>query len=167
MGWLTVASYALAAWLCWRALTLREGMGDSERSVWRALCPTMVALGLNKQLDLQSALTEVGRMTLRSLDLYAYKQVTQLSLIASVAIAGLIVTAWLLRRAQKAPRATQIALYGFASVVVFVGIRAASFHHIDRLIGLDPGGIRLNWVFELGGLSVLCLGAYFRSSSSS
>jgi hypothetical protein len=43
------------------------------------------------------------------------------------------------------------ALLGLGFVCVFVVIRAASFHHMDGLIGSSALGLRLNWVLELPG----------------
>src|SRR5450631_116329 len=42
--------------------TLREGCISSERYTWRAVSILFLALGINKQLDLQTALTELGRV---------------------------------------------------------------------------------------------------------
>ena len=65
-GWLTVALYAFAAWACLTVLR-RERMAKlplvaNEGLVWRLMMVFMIALGINKQLDLQSAFTELGRI---------------------------------------------------------------------------------------------------------
>jgi hypothetical protein len=162
VGWVTVVAYVAAAYLCWCVLHRRHGLPPPERKVWRTLYVATIALGVNKQLDLQSALTEVGRIVLRALGRYDQRQLVQLAFIAGVAAGGVVAVRWILRFAREAPRGTRVALYGFTSIVVFVGIRAASFHHIDRFIGFDVGGVRMNWLLELGGLIVLCVGARMR-----
>jgi hypothetical protein len=162
VGWVTVVAYAAAAYLCWRVLQRRHGLPSAERKVWRMLYVATIALGINKQLDLQSALTEVGRIALHARGWYEQRQLVQLLFIASVATGGVVAIRWILRFAREAPRGTRVALYGFTSIVVFVGIRAASFHHIDRFIGFDVGGVRMNWLLELAGLIVLCVGARMR-----
>ena len=56
--------YLLAAGSCW--ISARElALGDivsTERRTWWAISALFLALGINKQLDLQSALTEAGRV---------------------------------------------------------------------------------------------------------
>lgn len=60
LGWITVAAYAAAAVLAWR------NVGAARRtavphSFWIALTALMLALGINKQLDLQTWLSQAGR----------------------------------------------------------------------------------------------------------
>ena len=41
----------------------------------------------------------------------------------------------------------------------FVVIRALSFHHFDAFIGARLGGMKWNWILELGGISVVAAAA--------
>jgi hypothetical protein len=41
-------------------------------------------------------------------------------------------------------------------------IRAASFHHIDRLIGRTILGLKWNWVLEMGGITIVLLASEWR-----
>ena len=66
MGWFTVAAYAvgggLAAWTGGRKV---DGDGKSQRRsrrVWLAVAVLMMCLCINKQLDLQSLFTDLGRV---------------------------------------------------------------------------------------------------------
>jgi hypothetical protein len=163
-GWVTVAAYVVATFLCWHVLGRR--LGSNERRVWRVMCATLALLGINKQLDLQSALTEAGRIVFRALNLYEQRATAQLALMVAVAVAALAASVWLLRLAPGTPRATRLSILGYLSIVCFVGIRAGSFHHVDRWIGFDVGGLRLNWLLELGGIALLCAGAWRRTQVS-
>ena len=67
-GWLTVVGYGFAAWACWRVYTGRAGAprarppaADSPTRFWLLLTIAMALLGINKQLDLQSALSQWAR----------------------------------------------------------------------------------------------------------
>src|SRR6266851_4261268 len=63
-GWLTVILYFLTMVSCWRTadiIRLTEYI-SSEKYTWRAVSILFLALGINKQLDLQTALTELGRV---------------------------------------------------------------------------------------------------------
>jgi hypothetical protein len=45
-------------------------------------------------------------------------------------------------------------------VLGFVIIRAASFHHVDALLAARLGGMKWNWILELGGIAAVAAGAY-------
>jgi hypothetical protein len=47
-------------------------------------------------------------------------------------------------------------------LLTFIAIRAASFHHFDRFIGHEVGGVRMNWILELGGISLIAANAAWR-----
>src|SRR5688500_4566551 len=61
-GWATVALYAIAAVVCFRVGRRHRRLPRPELFLYRLLALGLVALGLNKQLDLQTAFTELGRM---------------------------------------------------------------------------------------------------------
>jgi hypothetical protein len=80
-GWLTVVLYILAAGSCWisaRELVL-EDIGSNERRAWLAISALFLALGINKQLDLQSALTEAGRVLAHYQGWFEQRQLVQLA----------------------------------------------------------------------------------------
>jgi hypothetical protein len=55
-------------------------------------------------------------------------------------------------------RRNGLALTGLVFVLVFVAIRAAGFHHMDRLINVRIEAVRLNWVFEMTGPILILIG---------
>jgi len=137
------------------ALPARERL----RTLWRGLALLLLLLGINKQLDLQTALTELARMWARSGGWYATRRPVQLAFIAFVALVGLATFRAVLLLAAGELRSLRAVLAGTVFIIVFVTIRAASFHHIDRLLGTDIGGFRMNWIVEVGGLSFIIAGA--------
>ena len=52
-----------------------------------------------------------------------------------------------------------LTVLGAVFIVMFVLIRASSFHHIDIFLQDGPGGFRMNWLLELGGIFCVILGA--------
>ena len=63
LPWVAVAGYLLGALLCgWQA---SRGKAGAERLFWILAAIAMLALGLNKQLDLQTQLTALGRQWAR------------------------------------------------------------------------------------------------------
>src|SRR5947208_14886073 len=88
-GWLTVALYLVAAVLCWRLARqagLKNAVRSRERRTWRAISVLFLALGINKQLDLQTALTEAGRVLAHYQGWYEQRQLVQLAFITLVAV---------------------------------------------------------------------------------
>jgi hypothetical protein len=62
VGWATVIFYCLGAWQCCRLATAHSpALHQRKRAIWWTLTLGLLALGINKQLDLQTALTEIGR----------------------------------------------------------------------------------------------------------
>ncbi len=164
-GWITVILYLLAVISCWKTANklakVNTGASEEQRT-WRAISALFLALGINKQLDLQTALTEAGRMLAKSEEWYNQRQVVQLAFIVLVAIICVVATLVLLIWARNAPAPTWLALIGTIFVLGFVLMRAASFHHMDRFLGERILGFRWNWILEIGGISLVLLGSEWR-----
>jgi hypothetical protein len=165
MGWLTVAGYFTAALLCWMA-----GRGDqrahlqsgysSRPGFWFGLSLLLTLLGINKQLDLQTWFTHSLRAVARQQGWYEQRRLFQALFIGALAILGIGGLVWLRRLVGKNLRQTLPALVGAVFLTCYVLIRGASFHHVDQMIGLRFGALRLNWAFELGGILCIGLGAW-------
>ena len=157
-GWLTVILYLLASVSCWRAAR-KVGARDintlQERRGWQFISVLFLALGINKQLDLQSAMTEAGRVVANIQGWYAQRALVQLAFIVVVAITCTIVGVALMIWARRARLPARLALIGTVLVLFFVLIRAASFHHVDRFIRTEILGLRWNWILEMGGIALV------------
>jgi len=123
-----------------------------RRWFWRLLALGFLVLGVNKQLDLQSLVTVIGRRLAIEQGWYDARQEVQTTFVIGVAASGLAVlagTAWIFRAAAlRRP----LALFGMVFLLTFIVIRAASFHHFDRFIGSELFGLRWNGILELGGI---------------
>jgi len=187
MGWLTVLAYFVTAWLCLRAFnTEKRGPERPYRqtvpalfrvlrkswphppaparraALWLFLAIVFFFLGINKQLDLQSLLTEVGKTLAYEQGWYDQRRIAQAILIGLVLVAGvasLVSLGWLVRGQLSDFR---LPLAGLTFIVVFVVIRATSFHNVDELLGLKLRGVRMNWVLELTGIGIVTVGAMRR-----
>ncbi len=161
MGWLTVVAYlstAIICALCALHLSLRS-QDQTSGMLWGMIALIMLFLGINKQLDLQSWLTVVGKDWAKSQGWYPHRRWVQLLFILGVVgmiITSIRVAAPILKRQR---RSACLGLMGLFFLGSFVVIRAASFHHIDRFIGFSPGGVRMNWVLELGGITAIAIAA--------
>jgi hypothetical protein len=190
MCWVTVAAYFMTAWLCLRAFGAekrgpprpffatvaallrvmrkqwpRPPAPARRAALWLFLFAVVLALGINKQLDVQTLFTEIGRSLARSGGWYEERRLVQGAFVVGMACFGAlgIVTLWWLTRGQL--RDFRVTLAGLAFILCFVVIRAASFHNFDELIGSELLGIRVNWALELGGIGIMAAGVIRRLRS--
>lgn len=169
MGWVTVAVYVaagLAAVFAARALTGPDSDMRRERIFWRFAAVLMLFLAVNKQLDLQSFFTAFGRCHAKANGWYEVRGQVQLWFIIGAGLFCLTALAALLLLLRGLLVRLWPALLGLFFVSLFVLIRATSFHHVDELIGLWFGGIRMNWLLELPGPILVMLVALRRSQAS-
>ncbi len=163
MGWFIAFAYLATCIVCgvvWVAerRASRQGRAASPR-FWCVLTAALLVLGLNKQLDLQTLLNDIGRRMAMTEGWYSRRRIYQALFIGVVATAGLSAVggvSWLAHRQWKK---NILALVGTVFLYVFVLIRASSFHHVDAMLGWRFLGWKWNWVLELGGIVVVALGA--------
>lgn len=173
MGWVTVLVYlvaALASAVAARALAARSMAGPDPRSrrervFWWIAAGVMLALAVNKQLDLQSALTMIARCHAQLSGWYEIRRVVQEAFILLVAAGGLVALITLTLLLRGILGRVWPALLGLGFVCVFVVVRAASFHHVDVLLGSQAAGIKLNWLLELPGPLLVAAVALRRRSA--
>lgn len=157
LGWTTVFSYFLTALLTWRAAIAAQERRDVF--LWQFLTILFLVLGLNKQLDLQTLFTAILRNAARVEGWYTVRYPFQIAFVATVALSGVSATLYLARRHRDSSRAVKTAIAGCAFTLCYVIIRAASFHHVDRLLGSSVAGWKLNWLLELGGIMLVAMAA--------
>jgi hypothetical protein len=166
-GWLTVAAYlaaGAAGWSAGRASPRQTDLRrpDRCRICWYILALLMISLGINKQLDLQSAATQTGRWIVREMHWMTSKRTLQTAfvytVVGSTAMACLALAIW--NRADLGRMG--LAMVGLAAVISFVAIRAASFHRVDHLLGVRLAGLAINWILELSGVILILINALWR-----
>lgn len=155
IGWATVAAYFATALLC--AWCARRESVSARRAFWLSVTAVMALLGVNKQLDLQSWLTQTGRDLAHAQGWYVYRQAVQTGFIVALTVGGLSLLLWLQRATRNLGGEIRWAFLGLVLVMLFVLVRAASFHDVDRLLYFKLGGLRINWIMELGAIG--CVGA--------
>lgn len=187
IGWLTVLAYLLGSWLCLLGFRveksgprrpLRETIPAALRVlrkrwphpplpvqralVWLALSVLLLLLALNKQFDLQTLFTQVGRALAHSQGWYQHRRVLQAAMILFIATLGIVGVfgLWWLTRGPL--RDFRLPLAGIVFIFAFVLVRASSFHKVDLMLGGSLGGVRFNWVLELSGIAAVCAGAIRR-----
>jgi hypothetical protein len=166
VGWFTVVAYFIAALACWKVrgnAVAPSGLRRKERAFWTTLSVVLLFLCANKQLDLQTAFTELMRAMAKRQGWYEVRFAYQKAFIAAMAV-GAVAGSWgCLRFTRGFPRSVKTAGIGLVVIACFVLIRAASFHHIDRLLGRTVLLLKVNWLLELGGIAIVLLGALRRA----
>lgn len=162
MGWVTVVVYAACALVALILSVRNPFQGPNawrERVFWGGLGVVMVFMAVNKQLDLQTLMTVIGRCHAQIEGWYDDRQGVQRGFIRSLALAAVVLAlsvAWFLRASL---RRNILAVLGFAFVLGFVVIRAVGFHDVDELISAEVMTVRVNWILELSGLVLILLAA--------
>ena len=157
IAWFIVAAYFVGAAMA--LVAARSAVQRRERLFWIGCSLLLTLLGLNKQLDLQSLITNVGRELAHEEGWFEQRRFVQAAFIlafgggALVAIVGLF--AWLRRSAGT----VKLAAIGIVLLFAFVVIRAASFHHMDGWVTTNVGGLRTGWWLELAGIVTIGLSA--------
>jgi hypothetical protein len=152
-GWIIFIAYFVAAAA---ALYVFKQKSDGiSRRFWFWLTLLLLFLGINKQLDLQTLLTDVGRIISRDEGWYKERRTVQLCFVISltaVVFSAFLVVLWKLRISF---REFVLLLVGLLFLLSFVIIRAASFHHVDLLTRLRISEINLSYFLELGGIGII------------
>jgi hypothetical protein len=165
--WLITVGYFVAAGLCfWAGRKERErSLGRARRLnapvFWFSLFGVLVALGFNKQLDLQSDFTELGRSMAKDEGWYENRRIFQAIFVlffAAAAIGAVAAAIWFMRDLWQRYK---LAFVGIIYLCAFVIIRAASFHHIDTLLyHIEGVKYLVNTFLELGGIVIVGYAAY-------
>ena len=163
MGWFTVGSYFACAILSF-ILTLTNQQADRRYFLfWSMIGLLMVILGINKQLDLQSLFTEVGRQVARAQGWMDQRRIVQFWFIVAFGTTAIAAFLSFARIRRDLFRRFMLAFTGLFFLLSFIIIRATGFHHFDEMLGFRLFGAKMNWVLELTGI-YLIIGAGLKES---
>ena len=176
LGWTIVVLYLSTASLCaWALHVARLGArravdfpGDRRfrnRSAayrasfcfWALLAGLCLFLGINKQLDLQGWLTEVGRQIAREQGWIHERRRVQSLVVGLIALGGLTTLATLLYLTRELLPRHVPAFAGTILLACFLLSRAVSFHHLDVLLNRRLLGIEAVYALELAGIACVAV----------
>lgn len=158
IGWLTVAVYFIGALMCLKATFISQD-DKSIKTFWICLTLFLIFLGLNKQLDLQTLFTLIGKNLAIEQGWYENRLTVQITFIILIGLIGTTGLIFLFKKYKSTSYEIKITLTGCIILFSFILIRASSFHHMDIFINWELIGIKMNWVLEIGGLSIIGVGA--------
>lgn len=161
IGWITVAVYFITAIICLKAaLQSSFDKENTVRNLWLFLTVFLIALGINKQLDLQTLLTQIGRDIAKEQGWYKDRRIIQISFIILIGLIGTVGITFLFKTYKNAESAIKITLSGCVILLAFILTRASSFHHMDIFIYMKFIGVGVNGLLELGSLIIIGLGGF-------
>jgi hypothetical protein len=161
LGWLVVAVYLLAALACGRAgwIALVTPGRKECFPLWSLLAASLLFLGVNKQLNLQTLLIVLGRRTAWTGGWYEHRRQAQFAFAAVFALAAVAAVFLLFSRGKAFFGENRLALCGLIILTVFVLLRAATINHANEWFGLYLHDDKWCWLLEMCGSFLLGLSA--------
>ena len=162
IGWLITIAYVFAAVLCAMACIRPLEGSKRTRVLYGFLTCFLLAMALNKQLDLQTLLTQLGRKLAIEHGWYGSRRQAQRLFIHVLTGAGalsLVASAFILRGQW---RRNWLAIAGLGVLVFFILVRAAYFYHLETYLQFHTAHRRLYWALELGGIGCIAVSAGMR-----
>ncbi|MEO5900073.1 MAG: hypothetical protein ABIR68_08070 [Ilumatobacteraceae bacterium] len=168
ISWCIVAAYAVAmglsVWACWTAaraarrlagVDAREAMNQRLLArVWFVVAVVLLALGINKQLDLQTWFLQTARRRAYEGGWYGDRRRYQADGIAIMFLVAMASAAGLVFLLRRVLRRILITIAGLTMLVMFVTIRAISFHYVDYVLQMG-GRFGVNVTLELAGILLI------------
>jgi hypothetical protein len=178
-GWIIVACYGVAAALCVWALRVAHAgarraaaYGGQERRAsvrvrpyrasmlfWLLVAGLFVFLAFNKQVDLQTWLTDLGRRVAEAQGWYDQRRAVQTAFVCAVMGTGMTALGVLLYFTRDLLPRHVLAFVGVVILGCFLFTRASSFHDIDEVLSQSVLGIKLRWPLELAGIVCVAVSA--------
>ena len=156
MGWFTVAAYAAAA-----ILTLLVWKKAASRGrIWFGVALLMAALCVNKQFDLQSLATDLGREVANAGGWYGKRRGVQKWFVLAVVAGSGIFACWFAWRFRDFLKHHKLLSIGLLLLLTFIVVRAISFHHFDVFLKTSFAGLKMNWILELSGIFLIAAAAF-------
>jgi len=150
-GWLATFGFFLTAWICRRVVFFTPiGKKDlAERRLWVVLGFLFLFLGINKQLDLQILLFEIGKSLAHAEGWYAERRSVEREFVLFVGLLAVGGSLLLYRFVRHASEHAKVAVAGAILLFGFIVVRAALFTKVSRVLGSG-----FHHLIELAGIAV-------------
>jgi hypothetical protein len=161
VGWFTVFAYFTAFLLSLKVCSINKYIfarkRNRQKQLWYLITALMLFLCINKQLDLQSFFTAFFRYIFKLTGLYEHRKEYQQLFIVGILILGLTISLAIVIELHQVIKKHLLAIAGIIFLMIFIVVRAASFHNVDEFIDYRFLGIRMNWILELAGISLILI----------
>ena len=159
IGWLTVVAYFICFVTCFIAVRRHLDKNQREAVYWFLMTLIMLFLGINKQLDLQMLMGEIGRSISKSQGWYEDRKIVQITFLVLLGIFFLWAGHFTWRRFDKVLLRNKLASFGLFYLCAFIMVRAISIHGTDSFMDSKLFGGKLSHLLEIAGVILIMWGA--------
>ena len=161
VGWTLTCFYLVLGLLCLSC----TGVNDRSRSrplstiyawFWWLMTALVILIGMNKQLDLQIFLTDIGRAYSTAQGWYEQRKPVQIQMLAICATVVLGTVEWIGYKIRKAPKTTWTAGLGLVVLIFMFLLKGVSLKTMEHALSHRFLGLHLNELIE--GLGIVCIG---------
>jgi hypothetical protein len=151
IGWLLTGIYLLIGMFALRrSYKLAECSGE-----WFAMGALMLFFSFNKQLDLQTLISDVGRWIATSLGLMEQRHLFKIFFMLAMVLC-IVLTIWYLRKTVLVFfRQFKLTVVGLAGFIIFIILRASSFHLFSDGFNLFLTNVYFFSILELNSLLII------------
>lgn len=174
---MTVSAYLVVALICAWALRVarigsqlaaeystkdrrakkRSATYRASFSFWAILTLLFVFLGMNKQLDLDGWFTETGRQFAINQGWYDLRWQIQEPMVVGIAVIGVSMLALVLAITRSLLPRHILAFIGTLLLIIFLILKALSFHHLDNFLDREIASVRIGTIIEWIGMGCVAL----------
>jgi hypothetical protein len=152
LGWAVAVVYVLGALCCARAgrVTQQDGRRCSDKQQpWWVMTAVLLLLGINKLLNLQTTLINLGRATAWTEGWHQYQRVAQVVFAVLFTLAMFASLAACLKKWKWFVNEQPLVLAGVLLLFLFVVLRASTINRIDERLHLRLYDDYWGWILEL------------------
>jgi hypothetical protein len=175
LGWLATGMYVAATVLCACAIEPPPAAASAQvsraphsvsrgvRAFWLLLTIALGLLAINKQLDLQTALTDLLRGDAERGGWYSHRRKWQIIFVMAAALlaGGAAWTA--VRLLGRQWRSHRLVLAGIAALAAYLMLRVVDIERVGEMTGLPLSAHRLRDALEWAGLLMIAVAAWRRA----
>jgi hypothetical protein len=172
LGWTMFALYLIAALFSFRAAAgsvrgqppvVSSQWSSQTGRFWIWLGVILAALGLNKPLNLQTRLIELGRRITGREHLTAHSTGLHILFFLGFILLVILFFAAIVPRFSchlgRFARQLPLAAGGCVLICLYIFIRAASIDRVDQMLGFHLDHVPFLWLLEAGGLMLVIVQA--------
>jgi hypothetical protein len=152
LGWVVAVVYVIGAVFCAQAglVTQQHGRARSDKQQpWWGLAVVLLFLGLNKWLNLQTWLINLGSAVSQSEGWSQYGHAVRVGFVVLFTLAVLTATIACLVKWGWFFKQQPLVGTGVALLFLFIVVRAATINHIDDLLHVNLHDDYWGWILEL------------------
>jgi len=159
MGWSITGLYLLGVVICMVCIKNPRQHTPSHTWFWWMCALALLLLGINKQLDLQMLLADLGRTYAKSHAWYTLRKPVQIQAVSITLALCLGLVEIILFKLRQCSKVAWLALFGLMTLALYFGLRLVSLHQVDKYLALSCRGLTIGNLTEVGGILCVSLSA--------